>query len=135
MKQLISAGANVNAVEPVKGQTALMWAAAEGHSDVVQALIAGGADVQAKSKAGFNALVFAAIKNDAKSAESLIAAGVDPNFALPDGSKVLSIAAVNKSSAAAGGAGGSWRRSQYHRSWRHDSAAYSGTARQCRPGE
>ena len=37
VKQLIARGADVNAAESRKGQTALMWAAAEGHPDVVQA--------------------------------------------------------------------------------------------------
>ncbi len=39
VKELIAAGADVNATEPAKGQSALMWAAAEGHADVVQVLI------------------------------------------------------------------------------------------------
>src|SRR5580704_17508265 len=38
VKALIAGGADVNAIEPAKGQNALMWAAAEGHADVVQAL-------------------------------------------------------------------------------------------------
>src|SRR6267143_1305904 len=38
VEDLIAHGANVNAAESRKGQTALMWAAAEGHSDVMQAL-------------------------------------------------------------------------------------------------
>ena len=35
--------------EAKKGQTALMWAAAEKHADVAKALIAGGADLKARS--------------------------------------------------------------------------------------
>ena len=58
--------------------------------------------MKASSKAGFTALVFAAIKDDARSIESLIAAGADPNFTLPDGTKVLSVAAAYKSTVAAG---------------------------------
>ena len=38
VKALLVRGANVNAVESWKGQTALMWAAAEGHAAVVDAL-------------------------------------------------------------------------------------------------
>ena len=74
-----------------------MWAAAEGHSDVVEALIGLGADVKAASKGGFTALVFAAIKNDAKSVDALVAAGADPNTALPSGTKVLVVAASYRS--------------------------------------
>ena len=41
---LLSHGVNVNAVEPFRGQTALMWAAAEKHPAIVKALLAKGAD-------------------------------------------------------------------------------------------
>ena len=77
VKQLIAHGADVNAAESRKGQTALMWAAAEGHPDVVQVLIDNKADVNAASKSGFTALVFAAVKNDPKSVQKLLAAGAD----------------------------------------------------------
>src|ERR1035438_5755584 len=52
--------ADVNAAESRKGQTALMWAAAEGHPEVVRVLIDRHADIHAASKNGFTALVFAA---------------------------------------------------------------------------
>jgi ankyrin repeat protein len=78
-----------------------MWAAAEGHADVVQTLIDNKAEVNAASKSGFNALVFAAVKNDPKSVQALLAAGADANFALPDGTKVLLVAAASKSTLAA----------------------------------
>ena len=42
-------GADVNAKEPLRGQTALMWAAAEDHPAVAQALIDLGANVNASS--------------------------------------------------------------------------------------
>ena len=101
VRDLIAHGAHVNAAESRKGQTALMWAAAEGHSDVVKLLIDKGADVKAVSKSGFTALVFAAVKNDAASVRSLLAAGADPNYALPDGTKALTVAASYHSGAAA----------------------------------
>ena len=56
--QLIAKEANVNAVESRKGQTALMWAAAEGHPDVVDVLIQSGATSR-PFKSGFTPLVFA----------------------------------------------------------------------------
>jgi ankyrin repeat protein len=43
-------GADVNARETTRGQTALMWAAAEGHGDVIRALVAAGADMRAVSR-------------------------------------------------------------------------------------
>jgi ankyrin repeat protein len=42
-------GADVNAREATRGQTALMWAAAEGHADVIRALVGAGADMRAVS--------------------------------------------------------------------------------------
>ena len=44
-QMLISKGAHVNAVENFRGQTALMWAAAENHPDVVDLLLKHHADV------------------------------------------------------------------------------------------
>ena len=38
VKELIAAGANVNAKEDKRGQNALMWAAAEGNAHVVDLL-------------------------------------------------------------------------------------------------
>ena len=44
VKALVSRGASVDSKDERRGQTALMWAAAEGHADVVQALIDADAD-------------------------------------------------------------------------------------------
>jgi ankyrin repeat protein len=98
---LLDKGAAVNVAELAKGQTALMWAAAEGHSDVVKALIDHGADIKAASKAGFNALVFSTLKDDVKSVGYELKAGADPNYALPSGAKILAMAAAGKHEAAA----------------------------------
>ena len=85
-------GADVNAAEPRGGQTALMWAAAEGHGDVVAGLVEMGANVNAASKTGFTPLVFAVTKNDVPSIKTLLEAGADPNFTLPSGGKPLIVA-------------------------------------------
>ena len=112
-----------------------MWAAAEGHPDVVQLLIENKADVNAASKSGFTALVFAAVKNDPKSVQKLLAAGADANFALPDGTKMLLVAAAHKSPLAARGAGG-WRGgSECRGQGRKYSAAYGGAVGRCGTGE
>ena len=42
VKLLIETGAEVNAVEPYKGQTALMWAASEGNAAAAEILLARG---------------------------------------------------------------------------------------------
>ena len=48
---LIRHGANVNSKENWRGQNALMWAAAEGHTDVVKTLLQAGADMKVRAKA------------------------------------------------------------------------------------
>ncbi len=77
--RLIKLDANVNAKEPNQNQTALMWAAAERHPDVVKALIQGRADLNARSKQGFSAIHFAARRGDIQTIQILLDAGVDIN--------------------------------------------------------
>ena len=79
VRMLIGRGADVNAKEPSQNQTALMWAAAERHPDVVRTLIELKADLRAHTKKGFTALHFAAREGDLESARLLLAAGVDVN--------------------------------------------------------
>ncbi len=78
-----------------------MWAAAEGHSDVVSGLIEMGANVNAASRTGFTPLVFATIKDDVASMTMLLKAGANPNVALPSGAKPMIVAIQYKNTAAA----------------------------------
>ncbi len=80
VKILLARGAGVNANESAQNQTALMWAAAEHHPDVVRILIQAKADLLAHTKSGFTALHFAAREGDIESARLLLAAGVDINI-------------------------------------------------------
>jgi uncharacterized protein len=80
IRMLLVHGANVNAKEPNQNQTALMWAAAQQHPKVLQALIEAGADLQAHTKSGFTALHFAARVGDMESTRTLLAAGIDVNI-------------------------------------------------------
>ena len=64
VRLLIARGADVNAKEPSQNQSALMWAAAERHADVVRLLVEAGADLQAHTKKGFTAIHFAAREGD-----------------------------------------------------------------------
>jgi uncharacterized protein len=80
VRMLIEYGAAVNGKEPAQNQTALMWAAAERHPDVVKALIDAHADLTANSKQGFTAIHFAARVGDLESVKELLAAGVDVNI-------------------------------------------------------
>ena len=89
------AAADVDAREGWRGQTALMWAAAEGHAAVVAPLAAAGADVDARSDGGFTPLAFAVRAGHGAAVEALLAAGADVNLALPDGTSPLHLAVVN----------------------------------------
>jgi ankyrin repeat protein len=80
VRMLIEYGAAVNAKEPTQNQTALMWAAAERHPDVVKAFIDAHADLTANSKQGFTAIHFSARVGDLESVKLLLAAGVDVNI-------------------------------------------------------
>ena len=50
VRALLAAGADPNVTEPSRGQTALMWAAAEGNTAAVKMLLEFGANVNARSK-------------------------------------------------------------------------------------
>ena len=66
-------------------QTALIWAAAEGHAEVVAELIKAGADFQATLSSGFTPLLFAVRNGHAEVAKTLVKAGADLNKRLePD---------------------------------------------------
>jgi ankyrin repeat protein len=115
---LVRRGADVNVRERAHQQTALMWAAAERHPDVVRSLIAAHADIRARSlvyeqtvvdeqtqragrealnyivkRGGATPLLFAARSGDAESAQALLGAGADANDAQPDGVSAIVLAA------------------------------------------
>jgi ankyrin repeat protein len=71
-----------------------MWAAAEGHADVVRLLIEHRADIRAKSTDGFTPLLFAVRKGDLNTTRVLLTAGVDVNETAPDGTTPLVIATI-----------------------------------------
>ncbi len=103
-KLLIAHGAKVDAREAWHGETALMWAAAQRHPEMVAALIAAGADVNAMSTVvhwerqttaeprekwlppgGFTPLLFAARENCVACVKVLAEHGANLNLADPDG--------------------------------------------------
>ena len=92
---LLRHGAVVEAREGWRGQTALMWAAAENHAIVVAPLVAGGANVDAHSDNGFTSLAFAVRAGHTDTVEALLDAGADINLTLPDGTSPLVIAVIN----------------------------------------
>jgi ankyrin repeat protein len=85
VEALLSAGAVVNASQGSKGQTALMWAIAQHHPDVIRALVARGADINARTTSGFTPLLFAAREGDLDTATLLLERGVDVNESSQDG--------------------------------------------------
>jgi ankyrin repeat protein len=89
------AGARINARETWNNQSPLMWAAAEGHAPVVQALIDAGADIHGRSNGGTTPLLFAVRKGDMASVKALLAAGVSVNEKRVDSATPLLVAIIN----------------------------------------
>ena len=95
VKLLLARKADVNAQEGHRGQTALMWAAAEKHPEVVRVLTESGADIHARSNGGFTALLFSAQQGDLESAKLLLAAGADVNESSPESGSALVLATAS----------------------------------------
>ena len=117
VRLLLEHGVDVNVAETTRGQTALMWAVAQAHHQVIDALIRYGANVEARStrrsrlmhaaatnasqydqgvtwhRGGFTPLLFAARHGDVESARLLLAAGANINLPAPTGASPLVIAA------------------------------------------
>jgi ankyrin repeat protein len=83
VRALLAEGADVNVSAHWQRQTPLMWAAAEGHAEVVQTLLKKGADVHARTQYGSTALLLAARKGDVETARALLRGGADVNAAEP----------------------------------------------------
>ena len=111
---LLQRGANVNASEQWRGQTALMWAVAQKQPAMVAALIAAGADVNARSTVnnwdrqvtaepraiyrpagGLTPLLYAAREGCIECATRLVDAGARIDLADPEGISPLLMAVIN----------------------------------------
>ena len=111
---LVKAGAKVDARENFGGQTALMWASARRHPEMMQFLISSGADVNARSKdrdyqrhvtaegrpksldsGGLTPLLYAARENCHACVDVLIKNKADINLPDPDGVSPLLVAIMN----------------------------------------
>ena len=77
------AGAVVNVPDTPRGQSALMWAISQRHSEVARLLVEHGADIHARSATGFTPLLFAAREGDVESARILLQEGANANDAVP----------------------------------------------------
>jgi ankyrin repeat protein len=111
---LIKAGANVNARESSRGQTALIFAAAQGQPAIVRALMKAGADPEIRSPSALgqrqvssepraqqrpvgnmNALMYAARQGCAPCAKYLIEGGANPSAADPENTTALQYALLS----------------------------------------
>ena len=94
IQELLAHGANINASTKETRSTAMMWAVAERHSDVVRVLLSHDADVHTSTSDGFTPLLYAAHNGDISIARMLIGAGADVNAAGADGTKPLPYAII-----------------------------------------
>jgi len=113
-KLLLDAKADINAKETLGGQTALMWAAAQGQADMVKYLASKGANLNERgrvnqwerkiiaeprpkdlNKGGFSALHYAAREGCAACVQNLLTAGADPDSEDPDRMTPLLLALMN----------------------------------------
>ncbi len=93
--QLVAAGADVNSTETWRGQTALMWAAAENHAPMVRWLLDHGARIDRASSGGFTALLFAVRQGAIAATRVLLEAGADVNISVQTQS-ALHVAVTNR---------------------------------------
>lgn len=91
---LIEAKANVDAVNPILGQTALMMAAAHDRELVMMALIEGKADVNIQNENGYTALMEAVEKCFPDAVRLLLEHKVEVNAQTVHGSTALGVAQV-----------------------------------------
>ena len=119
VRALLAHGVDVDAREPAREQTALMWAVANRQAAATRVLLEHGAAVDARTRTvrqfrgtgersttspqgaswfdagGFTPLLFAARHGDIESARALLAAGADVNDQGADGNSVLVVAAMS----------------------------------------
>ena len=95
MQLLLDRGADPNPAEGWRGQTALMWASAENNLAAAETLLAGGADVHARSTGGFSPLMFAVRAGYLDMTRLLVEAGASAEETLFDGTSALVLAAKN----------------------------------------
>ena len=89
---LLRHGADANAKEPVREQTALMWAIGEQHTEVARRLVEHGADIHATTTLGFTPLLFAAREGNLEAAKIFLDAGADVNTKAKDDMSALHVA-------------------------------------------
>jgi hypothetical protein len=94
VRELIAAGADLDAREPSGGSSPLITATTFGHSEVAKALIAAGADIDLRNNDGSTALITAAFFCRTEIVEALLAAGADKSIRNNAGSTALDVVTV-----------------------------------------
>ena len=95
VETLLAAGANVNATDYYEGTsfTVLMYAAGGGYTEIVQTLLAAGADTELRSDSARTALIEAASLGRTDAVQALLAQGADLNAKSDSGLTALIAAA------------------------------------------
>jgi ankyrin repeat protein len=94
-RALLVAGADVNRATNETKATALMWAVAEPHPEIVKVLIEARANVSASAAKGFTPLMFAARNGDIEMGKILIEAGAKVNDRGSEGIHVLPLSILS----------------------------------------
>ena len=92
IRHLIDSRTDVNATQP-DGTTALHWAAYHDDVELVNRLLAKGANVRVANRYGVTPLSLACTNGNAAMVERFLEAGADPNASLPGGETMLMTAA------------------------------------------
>ena len=101
VRALLARGVDLTVTDPLSGQTALMWAVGERHTEITRALVEHRADVQATTTRGNTALMIAARADEPELARILLDAGADVNASAPDGTTPLMVATIRGNAALA----------------------------------
>jgi hypothetical protein len=88
-------GAAVDAVDPERGGTPLLWAAVTGQAEAIELLIGRGANVNAAGRDGGTALLAAAFLGHEKAVDVLVRHGAKVNAANGSGSTPLDVATLD----------------------------------------
>jgi ankyrin repeat protein len=90
----LAAGMDANVAVDREGNTALMVAANNGRTSIVDAMVKSGADVNVANRAGVSPLMRAATQSDVTLVRKLLDANADLNHKAADGDNALSFAAA-----------------------------------------
>ena len=91
VEQYLAAGGDPDAADGT-GWTGLIWAAWEGHLDIVRAVLRAGGDPDRQSSGGSTALIYAAYYGHEAVAEELLRGGADPSIKDKNGRTALAVA-------------------------------------------